>query len=103
MGVQLLNENKLEEMSEILAAYMKVVPTVESQEQLTLPCGTSVEVDNTAYHSILFGGDQLRMRGTKDLRDTEERRNDRFEGLIPVIEDWHTRITLMKVIIIIYT
>lgn len=100
MGVELFNENKLEEMSQILATYMKLVPTLESKESITLPCGASAEVDNTAYHSILFGGDQLtaaRIRGTKELRDTEAKKKDRFEGLIPVIEDWHTRMTLMKV------
>ena len=104
MGVELFNENKLEEMSEILAAYMKMVPIVESTEAIDLPCGASVRVDSTAYHSILFGGDQLtaaRIRGTKCLRDTEAKRNDRFEGLIPVVEDWHTRMTLMKVITIL--
>lgn len=38
-----------------------------------------------------------RMRGTQALRDTQAKRKDRFDGLIPVIEDWHARMTLMKV------
>ena len=51
------------------------------------------------YHRILLGGDQLTVchaRGTKfacanDLSD------ERFDGLIPVTEDWHARMTLLRV------
>ncbi len=31
------------------------------------------------------------------FRDTEAKCADRYEGLCPVVEDWHTRTTLMKV------
>ena len=50
-------------------------------------------------HNFLFGGDQLtvaRIRGAQILRDTQDKPVDRFEGIIPVIEDWHTRTTLLK-------
>lgn len=96
----LLNENKLDEMGLILEHYMKLVPTVEAKSHLTLPCGTTREVDDTTFHSILMGGDQLtvaRIRGVQALRDTEAKRKDRFEGIIPVVEDWHARMILMKV------
>ena len=59
-----------------------------------------VEFDDTRFHSVLFGGDQLtvtRIRGTQTLRDTQDKAIDRLEGVIPVVEDWHTRMTLMKV------
>lgn len=42
MGVLLCNENKLDEMGITI-----------------LPNGGVEEFDNTQYHSILFGGDQL--------------------------------------------
>ena len=79
---------------------MSLVPTLESVQQIVLPNGGEIEVDNTQFHPILFGGDQLtvtRMRGTQTLRDTQDKPVDRFEGILPVIEDWHARMTLLKV------
>ncbi len=87
-------------MGVILEEYMKLVPTVEAQGCHKLPNGSELEYDDTQFHSILYGGDQLtaaRMRGTRALRMTQDRRVDRFEGGIPVLEDWHARMTLMKV------
>ena len=100
LGVLLHNENKLDEMGKILAHYMKLVPTVEAEGHLRLPNGSVIDFDDTRFSSILFGGDQLtvaRIRGTQALRDTQARRVDRFEGVVPVVEDWHSRMTLMKV------
>ena len=94
LGVCLQNENKLDEMGKILYHYMTLVP---SECEVLLPNGSSILVDNTQFHSILFGGDQLtvaRIRGTKALRDTEENPVHRLEGVTPVIEDWHA---LLKV------
>lgn len=48
-----------------------------------------------------MGGDQLtvaRARGTAALRATHDSPTERLNGIIPVIEDWHVRLTLMKVI-----
>ena len=58
------------------------------------------DFDDSQFHSNLFGGDQLtvaRIRGVQALRDTQDKKVDRFEGLVPVIEDWHSRMTFMKV------
>jgi len=52
------------------------------------------------YHHILFGGDQLtvcRARGVQSARFHEDESEERFEGLLPVTEDWHARMTLMRV------
>ena len=84
-------------MGKILAPYMKLVPTVEAEGHLQLPNGSVIAFDDTRFFSILFGGDQLtiaRNRGTQVLRDTQERRCDRFEGVLPVVEDWHSRMTV---------
>lgn len=59
MGVLLCNENELDEMGTIMAHYMELVPGVEATGQLLLSNGGVEEFDNTQYHSILFGGDQL--------------------------------------------
>ena len=96
----LLNENKLDDMANVLSHYIKLVPKVEAKGQIQLPNGSLVEVDTTQFFPILFGGDQLtiaRIRGTQMLRDTQDNRCDRFEGILPVVEDWHSRMTLMKV------
>ncbi len=87
-------------MSQILAIYMKRVPTFPVEGHFTLPNGSVISFDNTQFWQVLFGGDQLtvaRMRGTQALRDTQDKPQDRLEGIIPVIEDWHTRMTLLKV------
>lgn len=81
---------------------MTLVPTLPAEGLLKLPNGTSINYDDTKFHPILFGGDQLtvaRMRGTQALRDTQDKRVDRLDGVIPVVEDWHTRMTLLKVIV----
>ena len=100
LGVLLYNENKLDEMGKIMAHYMTLVPTTNAEGHFTLPSGDVMDFDDTRFHKILFGGDQLtvaRMRGTQALRDTQDKPVDRLEGVIPVAEDWHTRMTLMKV------
>ena len=69
-------------------------------QQILLPNGSEIEIDNTQFHPILFGGDQLtvaRIRGTKVLRDTHDTPSERFEGIVPVVEDWHARMALLKV------
>ena len=101
----LLNENKLDEMSEILDMYMHRVPTEPSEGLMTLPNGEIILVNNTAFFNVLFGGDQLtvaRIRGAQALRDTHEDPEDRFEGITAVVEDWHSRMTLMKVSLYMY-
>lgn len=100
LGVLLYDENKLDDMAHILDHYMSLVPAVEKEQEATLADGNKIKFDNTYFFPILFGGDQMtvaRIRGVQLLRDTEVKRADRFEGIIPVVEDWHTRMTVMKV------
>lgn len=99
LGIQLHNENKLSEMCLIMDAQHKYVPTcvAESQEMTSQ---STVTINKSSFHQLLFGGDQLtvaRVRGTKALRHTEDKGVDRLNGLVPAVEDWHARQTLMKV------
>ena len=92
MGVNLQDENKLDEMSKVMEHYMTYVPTVEAKGHLVLSNGDSLEFDDTRFFSIFFGGDQLtvvHMRGTQALQDSHDKPTDRLEGLIPVVKDWH--------------
>lgn len=101
LGVQLKNENKLEEMAHILEEFHnKYVPTLSSEATTTLPDESTRTFDNTQFHTILIGGDQLtvaRIRGATNLRSSHAKSADRLEGTVPVVEDWHARMTLMKV------
>jgi len=100
LGVLLYDENKLDEMSHVLEHYMQFVPKVEASGFILLPSGEKVEYDNTKFNAKLLGGDQLtavRVRSAQALRDTLDSATQRFEGLIPVIEDWHARTILLQV------
>ena len=60
-----------------------------------------MEIDDTRFSKVLLGDDQLnvaRIRGTQALHSTHDKAVDRLEGFIPVTEDLHARMNLMKVI-----
>ena len=80
----------------------KYVRTHASEGQLTLPNGSQVPYDSTSFFENLLGGDQLtvhvaRVSGVQNLRISHETALERLEGLIPVVEDWHTRVILLEV------
>lgn len=57
-------------------------------------------IEHSHYHSILFSGDQLtvaRIRGAQRIRLNSEDERGRLEGLVPCVEDWHTKVTLLEV------
>ena len=79
------------------------VPIIERDNQIQVTTN-NVTVDVTEYssvlHQVLFGGDQLtaaRMRGAKEAKCNSVTAAKRLEGLIPVIEDWHTKVVLLEV------
>ena len=87
-------------MSHVLEHYMQFVPKVEANGFILLPSGEKVEYDDTKFNAKLLGGDQLtavRVHSAQALRDTLDSATQRFEGLIPVIEDWHARTILLQV------
>ena len=78
----------------------RYIPKKEQQQTVTLQDGTERTVDGTKYHQLLIGGDQLtvaRVRGAASLRITHDTAFERLTGVVPVIEDWHGRLTLVKV------
>ena len=94
------NENIIDEMCKILEKTHKYVPTVVKQQTLELPNGETLVRDCTEMWQVLLGGDQLtvaRCRGAGAIRASHLTSLDRFEGLLPVVEDWHSRMTLLKV------
>ena len=67
--------------------------------------GEPVFVNQQSVHPVLFGGDQLtvcRARGAQDIRRNGRDATQKLEGLIPVSEDWHTKVCLLQVSILIF-
>ena len=98
LGVQLCNENKTDEMCSIMKVLQNYVP--KQQYSVTYHLAEEFVTKEECYHHILFGGDQLtvcRARGAQSARFHDDESEERFEGLIPVTEDWHARMTLMRV------
>lgn len=100
LGFLLHNENKLDKMSEILTHCMTLVPTLLLEGHHTLPNSSIIDIDDTRFHELLIGGDQLtvaRICGAQAIHATHDKHAECFEGLVPVVEDWHARMTLMQV------
>lgn len=91
LGVQLL---------QILKNFHELVPTHNKTGHLSLANGSTLEFDDTTFFRIFLGGDQLtvaRVRGAQAMRASHDRPADRLEGITAVVEDWHSRMTLMRV------
>ena len=88
-------------MKDVLVNLQQYVPIKSETDQLVDPDdGEPVEITTDHFHYILFGGDQLtveRATGAKRTRSNESRGVDRLDGLVPVIEDWHSKVIFLKV------
>ena len=88
-------------MIDVMLDIQKYVPAKETQSDVTVD-GCSFSIAQAKLYPILFGGDQMsaaRYRGSKVIRRPSTSPLKRLEGLTPVIEDWHTEVTLLKVCI----
>ena len=79
-------------------------PLSETTELHYIPSiDKTVEVTSARGRPILFGGDQLtvaRARGAQKAKVNSTSPSSRLEGLVPMIEDWHSKVVLLKVGII---
>ena len=117
------NENRLDEMVDILATLHKYVPLHEvttqpeetqekelttlseetQEEELTTLSEETQEKELTVIetlHKIIFGGDLLtavRAKGAQQIRQNSEHPVGWLEGFIPVAEDWHAKVALLEV------
>ena len=95
LGIILKNENKLDEMVEILSELHQYVPTTESMTTCIVSTeGEELQEDvlNVNCHHILFAGDQLtakRARSAKAQRSNSEDAKGKLKGFVPVAQDWH--------------
>jgi len=98
LGVQLFNENKTDEMCAIMKALQSYVP--KKSYNVIYHLSEEFIAQEDCYYPILFGGDQLtacRARGAQLARFNDDTSEERCDGLLPVVEDWHARMTLMRV------
>ena len=99
LGIILRNENKVDENRRIMDELHKYVPAKEVHCQNTLPNGETDEETTEKLYQVLFG-DQLtvaRARSVTGMRRTHDTNKEKLQGLIPVVEDWHARVTLLHV------
>eukprot|EP00731_Ephydatia_muelleri_P004230 Em0002g406a len=102
----LKNENKLDDMMDILDGLHKYVPSIRTIQHFEDPEDTSgepevtdIEIDH--FCQILIGGDQLtaaRVRGSQSIRRNSDNGRMRLDAFIPVVEDWHTKMCFMQVL-----
>lgn len=98
------NENRVDEMCKILDSLHQYVPSKEINVTLTLPDGNKIERSDYRLTRILLGGDQLtvaRIYGAQGMRRSHDHTKEKLSGIIPVVEDWHSRQTLMQVISVV--
>lgn len=100
LGVSFFDENKIDEMCKILEELHKYIPCQEYETTTTLPDSTDLMISDVKFHNVLLGGDQLtcaRIRGAQSVRANHETAADRLSGLSATVEDWHAKMTLLKV------
>ena len=90
------NENKTDEMVDILNDLQKYVPSERSTKEFLIAPGKVFSLQLDHFSHVLLG-DQLivaRIRGAQRIRRNSCNGQDRFEGLVPVVEDWHAKVFL---------
>lgn len=83
-------------MIDIMENLQQYVPLEAEVEKLLIPGIGKREVHADTFHHVLFGGDQLTAkctRGSKHVCSNSLRGKDRLEGLKPVVEDWHVKVS----------
>ncbi|KAL5506330.1 hypothetical protein EMCRGX_G007948 [Ephydatia muelleri] len=103
LGVMLKNENVLGDMIDILDGLHQYIPTTTTSQTLDV-CAEgghtrAVEVKLHNFSYIPLGGDQLtiaRIRGSQSIFSNSDNGEERLEGFVPVIEDWHTKMCFME-------
>ena len=89
LGVIPKNENKYEELVDILEQMQKYVPA-----------SCSADMDRDCLKTCVLAGDQLtteRVRNLQKIRATSESQSARFDGFQPVHADWHAEVTYLQV------
>ena len=91
---------KHSDMLDILQHLQKYVPSITKQAEIAMHTGEPLVVDVIDHHEILLGGDLLssfRAREVQRIMEFSDQPSLRCDGLLPISEDWHTRLCLLEV------
>ena len=97
-------ETKYEDMIIILQHVQSYVPDKTMTREVTLPNQVAMEYLEQHYAVTLIGGDQLTVAcalGAQKISSNSYKSDDRLDGLLPVVKDWHAKMYLLQVIIMI--
>ena len=84
-------------MIAIMEAIQKYVPLHSEKIEVEIPSVSKKQVTFAdRFHHLLFGGDMLTAKHARGSKNSA-RGSDRLEGLLPVVEDWHTKVCLIGV------
>ncbi len=89
-------------MIDILFNIHACVPQIEYPSEHMIPQSNETVIIHQARTQVtMLGGDQLtiaRARSAIKITANGETPSTRLEGILPTIEDWHTKLTLFEVI-----
>eukprot|EP00731_Ephydatia_muelleri_P005283 Em0002g1459a len=99
LGVLLKNENKLDDMVEIMDELHKYTPSKTTVQVFDDGNGDVERMEIHHLSPIVLGGDQLttaRAIGSQCMKKNSHETTRRLVGFIPGTEDWHTKVCFMK-------
>lgn len=73
------------------------VPFATHCSIVALPNEDSFEDVRGVFHHILLGGDQLTIARPRGSIAAREDHDSSLDGLLPTVENWHTKQCLLKV------
>ena len=80
---------------------IQYVPDVTIDDSVVDPeTDERIIIRSQKLRPVLFGGDQLtaeRMHGCRRTRSNATNTAEKLQGLLPVIEDWYSKVALWKV------
>ena len=89
----------------IMQEFHKYVPMMEYEKDVYIPSiDKSVQVVAGNAHMIQFAGDQktaARARGAQLAKVNAATPSGRLMGLVPAVADWHTKVKLLDVSLVI--
>lgn len=86
-------------MVEVMEHLHKYIPERIVKEHYVID-DIDMVIEKSSISPVLFGGDQLtasRARSAKKAKINSTTSSKRMDGLVPVAEDWHTKLTLLSV------
>ena len=91
-------------MNKVLEKVHTYIPSKDVEREFTIPndegSPTVIKVNDKVFTTTIVGGDQLtvvRIRGSQRIRGNSCTSEERFDGLLPVAEDWHAKMCFLEV------